>query len=508
MYCPNCGTKNEEESLFCMECGTRLKEDSVPEQNLNETAVPIQPAGRTMPDSNMQMRQNNINQNQNVSNNRLENNPGRQRDYRGNYGNPGGPAYQGPPYLGNNGPQNLKKTGYPGMTMKKPVSRLAVIAGIEAVAAVALFVGAYKIMSNRFSPEKAAMDYWETKADREWSQAYDFCDFPNSDLLTKKMFVEANANNTEPLEYKSVNITDVKQLTGDAVSKLGDLASIFGAESDDYDDYMEDLEDELEDQDLKVYCVEYIEKGADSKSAEYITMTKTGKKKYLFWDEWKVADTESWVSDVTYTIPENAVLQLNGEKVDDSAATEQDGWKSITIPYMFTGDYQMQVTEEGMKPYCENTVITSYGSEEERIDLMPTDETLQVLGEQAGEDIKFLVESALQGKPFKEVQDVFFSGALEDDYIKNCYENLTNKIKGNGSGKITGLVISNINTALDASPTGTEIDLLGTAQRKETYINYWDEIEEEDNEIYFVASYCKEGNEWKLMNLPVDEYAF
>lgn len=60
------------------------------------------------------------------------------------------------------------------------------------------------------------MDYWETKADREWSQAYDFCDFPNSDLLTKKMFVEANANNTEPLEYKSVNITDVKQLTGDA----------------------------------------------------------------------------------------------------------------------------------------------------------------------------------------------------------------------------------------------------------------------------------------------------
>ena len=141
--------------------------------------------------------------------------------------------------------------------MKKPVSRLAVIAGIEAVAAVALFVGAYKIMSNRFSPEKAAMDYWETKADREWSQAYDFCDFPNSDLLTKKMFVEANANNTEPLEYKSVNITDVKQLTGDAVSKLGDLASIFGAESDDYDDYMEDLEDELEDQDLKVYCVVY-----------------------------------------------------------------------------------------------------------------------------------------------------------------------------------------------------------------------------------------------------------
>ena len=133
---------------------------------------------------------------------------------------------------------------------------------------------------------------------------------------------------------------------------------------------------------------------------------------------------------------------------------------------------------------------------------------MKALGEQAGNDIKFLIESALQGKSFEEVKDVFSSGALEDGYIKNYYENLTNKVKGNGSAKITGLAISNINTALDSSPTGTEIDLRGTAQRKENYINYWNEIEEEDNEIYFVASYCKEGAEWKLMNLPVDEYVF
>lgn len=84
------------------------------------------------------------------------------------------------------------------------------------------------------------------------------------------------------MEYKSVNITDVKQLTGDAGKQAGSLASIFGAESDDYDDYMEDLEDELEDQDLKVYCVEYIEKGCRQQISRIHNDDKNRKEKISF----------------------------------------------------------------------------------------------------------------------------------------------------------------------------------------------------------------------------------
>lgn len=542
MYCPNCGTKNEDDSLFCMECGTRLKKDTVLNQLTHQETTPMQPEGRTVTDAdipknrqsgsqnnenlnnkNQDTRNQNMgNQNENPSDIRRNGNPGGQNDYGQNYGNanPVNLAGRGQPYFTGSAPNSSQPQGggrYPGTPdqrhhqppkQKKPVSKLAIFVAIEAIAAVALFAGAYKITSDRFSPEKVAMDYWEAKADRDWSQAYDYCNFPNSDLLTKKMYVQSKADQIEPLEYQSVTIKDVRQLTSEAVNQLGNLASMLDADGDDYDDYLDDLEDELEDDDLKVYRVEYIEKGAASKSVEYITLTETENKKWLFWDEWKVADVESWAGNVTYSIPEGATLQLNGETIDDSAAVIDDGWKIITIPYLFTGDYQLQVTEDGMKPYCKNTSITPYGTEEGNIGLVPTDETLKALGEQAGNDIKFLIESALQGKSFEEVKDVFSSGALEDGYIKNYYENLTNKVKGNGSAKITGLAISNINTALDSSPTGTEIDLRGTAQRKENYINYWNEIEEEDNEIYFVASYCKEGAEWKLMNLPVDEYVF
>ena len=34
MFCPNCGTKNDDDALFCGECGTRLAEE-MPEAAAN-----------------------------------------------------------------------------------------------------------------------------------------------------------------------------------------------------------------------------------------------------------------------------------------------------------------------------------------------------------------------------------------------------------------------------------------------------------------------------------------
>ena len=36
MFCPNCGTKNDDEALFCEACGTPLREVEAPE----EQAIP------------------------------------------------------------------------------------------------------------------------------------------------------------------------------------------------------------------------------------------------------------------------------------------------------------------------------------------------------------------------------------------------------------------------------------------------------------------------------------
>lgn len=485
MFCPNCGTKNEDDSLFCLECGSSLKAE-------NHTA--IQPESRVdeKKENPNPFYQEQINGGVNGSGYQ-----GRQPYQNGRPNGMSGNTYYDPRYQNHQNQGTLVK-------QKKPVSKLAIVTGVEVVAAVALIAGTWKILNDRFSPETVAMDYWKATADCAWSEAYDYCDFPDSNLLTKKMYVEAKANSTEPLTYKSVTIRDVNQLTNDVVNQLGKITSVFGVDGDDYDDYAESLKDD----DLKAYSIEYMEKGADSKSSEYITLTKTGKKKFLFWDEWKVASSDSWAQNVSYTIPEGATLSLNGEVVDESDATVEDGRKTVEIPYLFTGDYQMQVTEDGMEPYCKYTTVSAYGSEENYIDLVPSDETLTALGEQAGNDIKFIVESALQGKSFKDVQDVFAASVLESNNIKSYYEDVANKIKSGGSMQLTGLGISNMNAVLSTNPTSSEVSMQVSAVMKENYLNYWNEPDEESRDVQFYVTYRKTEDGWKLTNLPVDEYSF
>ena len=161
----------------------------------------------------------------------------------------------------------------------KAILKLIGTISVELVVLVLLIFGAYKILDNRFSPKTIATDYWKATADCEWSEAYDYCDFPESTFLTKELYVAANADNTEPIHYKSLTIKSSNQM--------------------DYEDYNEYLYN-LKDQDQKTYYVQYRKRGADNTTGEYITLTKTGKKKYLFWNEWKIVPTNSWVENLLY----------------------------------------------------------------------------------------------------------------------------------------------------------------------------------------------------------------
>lgn len=368
----------------------------------------------------------------------------------------------------------------------KAILKLIGTISVELVVLVLLIFGAYKILDNRFSPKTIATDYWKATADCEWSEAYDYCDFPESTFLTKELYVAANADNTEPIHYKSLTIKSSNQM--------------------DYEDYNEYLYN-LKDQDQKTYYVQYRKRGADNTTGEYITLTKTGKKKYLFWNEWKVVPTNSWVENLSYTIPVDASLFLNDKVIDDSSATTDDGQKTITIPYLFTGKYQLQVTEDGMKPYSEY-VDVSYSTYGESINLLPSEETLAALGEQAGTDIKFLLESALQGKSFKEVQDVFASTVMDNSTVKNDYQDVVDRIQ-NKDLKLTGLDVSDFNATLDGQPYNNEISMIVTTTWNEYYINYWDEADNDlDTNRQFYVTYRKEDGQWKLTNLPIYSYHF
>ena len=475
MFCPNCGTKNDDEAMFCEACGTPLREVETPEEQEFQGDTPAQDQQPVNEGAAWQ--------------------PGPEQQP----GTDGGTAWQEPPYS-DPGYYGGQPSGGSVQKQKKPVPKLLIAVIAEAVIAVGLIVGLVKVTGDRFSPETTALNYWKAAMNHEWGKAYDYCSFPDSDLLSKQMYVNANANNTEIDDYESVRITEASEEEKEYMDNLSSL-------SDSGDS---DQRSKKKNNDVKIYAIEYRLKGSEEKSYSYVTVTKSDDKRFLFWDDWKVTSSDSWASGVQMTIPENAEMSLNGVQVDSSDASVEDGMKTITIPYLFTGQYQMTVSEEGMEDYNSFLPVYSYGVDESYIELVPSQETVEQVAAQAGDDIKKVVESALEGKDFSEVEDCFTEEAISEGYVKEDYENLVENLKGDGkdSGVVT-LQLNNMDVELDSQPSSSYIGLYVTIDKKETYRRSWGDRPGEDNyEITEYLSYEKDGTEWKLSYLPVSAYDF
>lgn len=519
MFCPECGAKNDDGSLFCGECGTRLieeekvqpaddREREAKAPNEQENPQPgggpqrgFQPGGG--PQRGFQ--------------------PGGepQRGFQPGEGSQKGSSMNGGYYQGNPQPdmnqqmrsqqprpQQPRPQRSGTVKTRKPVSKTAIGIVIEVIAAIALIIGIGKVLSDKFSPEKVAMDYWKAAAACEWASAYEYCDFPDSELLTKQMYINANSNNTEPIPYKSVHITDAGTAAGKMLDQyadgLNELGSLFGV---DVNDTVEQAKKQLNATDARNYVVEYLTKGSAEKEYSYLSLTKTGKKCFLFWDEWKVSSSDSWVKDVQFEIPQAATMSLNGVSVQGTVETMEEERQRITIPYLFAGDYQMEVSEDGMEPYRKVIHINSYGCEDSYVYLLPAKETIQTLAQQAGDDVKLVLDSALEGKDFSEIQSRFTQQAISDGYVKNDYEDLK-ELKGDGEDSgIISLSLKNMKTTLTGDVSERYVYLKMTADMEKTYRQYWtDTPGEYSGDITLEIVYMRDGDEWKLAELPVSYY--
>lgn len=181
MYCPNCGTKMRMiPVLYGM--WNSIKKDTVLNQLPHQETTPMQPEGRTVTDAdipknrqsgsqnnenpnnkNQDTRNQNMgNQNENPSDIRRSGNPGGQNDYGQNYGNanPVNLAGRGQPYFTGSAPnssQPQEEVAIREHRIRDSISHpnrktgfeACDFVAIEAIAAVALFAGVYKITSDR-----------------------------------------------------------------------------------------------------------------------------------------------------------------------------------------------------------------------------------------------------------------------------------------------------------------------------------------------------------------------
>lgn len=214
-----------------------------------------------------------------------------------------------------------------------------------------------------------------------------------------------------------------------------------------------------------VLAVEYLVKGNGQKDYTYLTLARTGEKEFLFWDQWKVTSADSWCTDVSFTIPSDAALYLNGMEVKEERVwSETDpNMSSVTILYLFRGSYQIEVKAEGMKPYRKTAEIGKNGYYENYIELIPSEET-----------------------------------------PKSLVEQITDENTG-----IVSLQISDIQAAVQNINESSYLQMAASMEIDETYHSYWkDELESNKDTIKFYPYYQKETDGWKLTEFPLTYYQF
>ncbi len=356
---------------------------------------------------------------------------------------------------------------------EKKNTGLKILIGVEAVFLV-LLAGIFWYAGRRLTgPEQTLEKYWEARSEGRWEQVYACSDFPSSDLLTAQMLVDASRNQGTVVSWEE---TDCR-----------------------------------EEEDRWIYTVEYqLDDGTETQWYETeVTVLSVGRKWGIF-QNWKVSGDRFLVRDCTFYLPSGSQMYLNGEKVEMEEDNGEEGTLAVEIPWIFEGDYQLRVTKEGMETYQTNLTLDG-GQENYQYEVMmrPARQLEAELVEKSGAALQLILQNALGGNDFDAVSSLFAQEAVESGEAAEEY-NAIRAVRSDGRGEgVTFLEIYNLEGQIAAQPAEAEglcMKMQGNAKKRYT-AEFMGRLHQEISEgaLRLDFEYVQEGDQWKLVRMPVTE---
>lgn len=361
MFCPNCGTSNDEGALFCANCGTRLEFEPVVTEGSaasDNNAVSQQPEVQTQaqePQTDTQAQQ-----------------PAEQP--------------QAPQINEQVQPQvtpmyEQPQNGAMGNSAKKPfkLSKKIIIIGAAAVAVIAAVIVFICVGNSLTNYKKTAGSYVKAVEECDWAKAYSLVQIPDSEFLTKNAFITAHS------EATGSAVGNMRVI--DSFSSKGRLPG------------------------NKAVSVIYTT--ATGANSQDLLLTVTDKHYMLFFKKYKVSTEDTVVSDCTINVPKGLTLFINDVLVGDQYNSKDSGKNSsydvYKIPYLFNGTTILKATSEFTEDYTKEiypsydeytTSISSY-------DIKFAEDKINGLKDQAKKDVTEFFDAAQKKNDFSTVSDKF-----------------------------------------------------------------------------------------------------
>ena len=367
MFCPNCGTKNNEDAGFCVNCGTSLVVEIVSDskeqsQESADSMIPVTPVDSvTSVDSTTSQ----------IPATPVE---------------PVSPVYR-------------PRKPLP----KKVIGIIAVIAVI--VVALIVFIVVGKKSENY---EALATKYFIAEQTCKWDTVFDSIDIPDGEFLTKELLSKAQAN------------TSAQVISNYSVSKQNDI----------YKNILS-KDKELADGEIsKDVYIEYRIKGESSNTTDTIGVIKLQEKNLLFFDKYKISPDNLVKSNFTIIVAKGAKVNIDGIEVSSKYLKESTSSKASSysvakdtyvIDYLFEGDYTIKVTQENMQDYEEEVTIDmdddSYTYTDAKIDSTVSDK----LASTGQDTMKTIYDAVVARKDFSTISSLFVNDTKIQSEAKSTY---------------------------------------------------------------------------------------
>jgi len=297
MFCPNCGTRNDDAAAFCLNCGSSLAEETVidsieqVEETVDPTTTPIAQSTPIAPVA------------------------------------PVAPTEASPVYAAPV-PVQYKP--------RKPLSKqtIGIIAG-SAIIVIAVIV--FVVVGKKSSDYEAlATKYFIAAQAGKWDTVFDSIDIPSGEFLTKDFLTKAQSKATP------------KEISNYAINKKNDIYASFTVGD-------KTLTDDAISKDV---YIDYRIKGESSNRTDTIGVIKLKEKNMLFFDKYKVSPDDIVKSNFSITVAKGAVVTIDGIEVsskylkDDASNTSSSysvAKATYVIDYLFEGNYTIKVTQENME---------------------------------------------------------------------------------------------------------------------------------------------------------------
>lgn len=276
----------------------------------------------------------------------------------------------------------------------KPVKKSTkIIIGVIVIICLTI-VCLYNYAKKQCSPQKAAEQYFLNVMNGKWDKVYSDFEIKETEFITKGNFIEKQKKHGKT-DYDIYKIRDVKPDKASLKTKVDILYRLKG----------------------------------DTESSDYsVILIKQSKKRFLFFDSWKVDPSSFIQKDYVIEVPKGTVVTLDGIKLKSKDVKENnDGYTDYMIPKLFIGKYSLKITKENMND-VNATILSEDGGYS--LDQMTLKKDVSVkLMSDAQEALAAIYKEGIAGSDFDKISDYFADDQEIRDQALSDFDNFKSSIK-------------------------------------------------------------------------------